>query len=108
MAAKDHLSPKQMGRRKRKDPFECTDCGKNTSKINEYYMVHDSVWGAANMETNAAFEQGLTNIRRPDGMLCVGCLENRLGRQLTPADFTDAEVNRWRASDRLKSRQGRQ
>jgi hypothetical protein len=61
-------------------------------------MVHDSVWGDAGMKTNP---------RKPEGMLCIGCLEDRLGRRLTPADFTDAEVNTWRASERLQNRQGR-
>ena len=27
------------------------------------------------------------------GMLCVGCVEERLGRRLQPDDFTDAEIN---------------
>jgi len=27
------------------------------------------------------------------GLLCIGCLERRLGRRLTPADFTDAPAN---------------
>jgi hypothetical protein len=59
--------------------FECLDCGVNTSKISEYYVVHDEVWLKAN----------------PDraGMLCIGCLETRLGRKLTPRDFDDAPIN---------------
>jgi hypothetical protein len=28
-----------------------------------------------------------------EGMLCIGCLETRLGRQLTHEDFTDCPVN---------------
>ena len=28
-----------------------------------------------------------------DGMLCVGCLEARLGRRLTPSDFTGVPLN---------------
>lgn len=108
MAAHEHLNPKQMGRRKRRRTgYDCEDCGQDTDKINEYYMVHDSLWGAAGMETNEAFTQGLTNTYLPDGMLCVGCLENRIGRRLTPADFTDAPINSEDASDRLKNRQGR-
>jgi ribosomal protein L34E len=94
MAAKDHLNHKQMGWRRRKDPFECKDCGTSTHDMREYYMVHDSVWGDAGMNPY-------------EGMLCIGCLEDRLGRRLTPADFTDAEVNTWRASERLQNRQGR-
>ena len=28
------------------------------------------------------------------GMICIGCIEKRLGRQLTPNDFNDSHVNR--------------
>jgi hypothetical protein len=40
----------------------------------ELYMVHDHVWKAAGVESWG-------------GCLCVGCLEKRLGRRLTPDDF---------------------
>jgi hypothetical protein len=62
----------------------CADCGAETLSDepgvpSEFYMVHNKVWRAA-----AAPRQG---------MLCVGCLEIRLGRQLCRSDFTDAMVN---------------
>jgi hypothetical protein len=63
--------------------------------VDEYYMVHREVWAAAGMLPRG-------------GMLCVGCLEARLGRRLTAADFTSAPVNDlrrgWRGSARLLSR----
>ena len=59
--------------------------------INEYYSVHDAIWDAAGMQ-------------RDDGMLCVGCLEARLGRQLTHADFDDAPINTFDCSPRLRDR----
>jgi hypothetical protein len=43
-----------------------------------------------------------------DDFLCIGCLEKRLGRKLTPDDFTNAPINRpdhWH-SDRLADRLG--
>ena len=61
------------------DGFDCMDCGSNTLHINEYYMVTDEVWEAAHPKKR--------------GMLCIGCLEDRLGRLLTKDDFTDAPVN---------------
>lgn len=75
--------------------FLCKDCTSNTWP-DEYYMVHDVVWAAAGMSTE---EQG---------MLCVGCLEKRLGRQLSPDDFTDAVINRmdFQMSARLRHRTG--
>jgi hypothetical protein len=53
--------------------FLCLDCGVDTRAIDEYYIVTHELWARAN----------------PDGagMLCVGCLEKRLGRELTPDDF---------------------
>ena len=55
--------------------FMCVDCG--TRAIDGIYMVHDHLWP----------------IGKLDGMLCIGCLETRIGRQLTPDDFTDASCN---------------
>lgn len=77
--------------------FQCIDCDVSTFHNHEYYMVHDHIW--------------LSVVERIDsGMLCIGCLEGRLGRRLTPADFTDAPVNApefFRQSSRLADRLGR-
>lgn len=62
--------------------ISCRDCGVNTKLIGDYYMVHDEVWLSVGMDLY-------------DGMLCIQCLESRLGRELTPADFTDAPVNHF-------------
>ena len=59
--------------------FECMDCHCCTNCNYEYYMVHDQVWLEANP--------------RDKGMLCVGCLEQRLGKLLTKDDFTAAPIN---------------
>lgn len=72
----------------------CVDCNVNTMLIREYYMVHQHVW----------FQ---TQLGSYDGMLCIGCLENRIGRRLTPSDFSDFPVNNFLEfpkSDRLLSR----
>lgn len=72
--------------------FLCMDCSANTLHIDEYYMVTDEVWESSVPE------------RR--GMLCIGCLEARLGRTLTGVDFPDYPINRgvFPNSDRLQSR----
>lgn len=78
----------------RRAKFHCLDCAVDTGKINEYYMVVDHLWEQAGVEP-----QG--------GMLCVGCLEDRIGRRLTGFDFTQCYVNRPQfgpQSDRLRSR----
>lgn len=75
----------------------CVDCGVDTFArgVDEYYMVHNEVWAAAGMLPRG-------------GMLCIGCLEARLGRWLTAADFAPVPVNDlrrgWRGSARLLSR----
>ena len=55
-------------------------------------MIHNELWAQANPQIN--------------GMLCIGCLEIRLGRTLTSEDFTDASINRpyRNMSKRLASR----
>lgn len=58
--------------------WECKDCGVDTR--NEYYMVHDSIWKSAGLPLDG-------------GLLCVSCLEQRLGRGLIAADFTSYPVN---------------
>jgi hypothetical protein len=64
----------------------CIDCGADPNPPwqpgaeYEWYVVHDDLWAAAGM-------------RKQGGCLCIGCLETRLGRQLTAADFGDAPVN---------------
>jgi hypothetical protein len=59
--------------------FDCLACSVNTLHIDEYYMLTDEVWHAANPNGR--------------GMMCIGCVEARLGRELTASDFTDAPVN---------------
>jgi hypothetical protein len=76
--------------------WRCLDCNINTDAIDEYYMLRNEVWAQVN--------PGI------DGQLCIGCVEHRLGRTLTAADFTDAKINNSttlrrspRLIDRLKS-----
>lgn len=78
-----------MSRRK----FLCLDCKMDTGKALEHYYLRLDVWlQAHNSKT---------------GMLCIGCVENRLGRRLQSDDFTDASINNPKVvamSDRLRSR----
>lgn len=63
------------------EPFVCLDCGANTTHINEYYMLEDDVWFDA------------LKARDRNGMLCIACVENRLGRQLQTEDFARVPLN---------------
>jgi len=59
------------------EPFTCLDCAACTLCLGEYYMVTDQVW----------------SLVADHGMLCIGCLEQRLGRMLHARDFTDVPIN---------------
>lgn len=72
----------------------CMDCGVNTgyTGIAEYYHVWEEVWNIALGRPDAPtdeFVPGLTDA----GYLCIGCIEERLGRRLTVEDFSDAPIN---------------
>jgi hypothetical protein len=98
----------------------CIDCGYNTNPgsppraLAEYllehggeipititaesenYIVKESIWKAAGMEPYG-------------GCLCIGCLENRLGRRLKPKDFPhNHPFNNpgMPCTDRLRNRRG--
>ncbi len=78
---------------KSKRKWICVDCPRNTK--HEHYFVNNSVW--------------CEEAKMPEtGMLCVQCLEGRIGRRLEPSDFTDAFINDPRKnptmSDLLRSR----
>jgi hypothetical protein len=62
--------------------FACQDCPQDTLG-GDYYMVHNELWHR--VHPNGA------------GMLCLPCLEKRVGRRLQISDFTDAPIN-----DRLR------
>lgn len=55
------------------DLFVCMDCEVDTKKIREYFMVEDDIWAE--------------NVPEHRGFLCVGCLEDRMGRELEANDF---------------------
>ncbi len=59
---------------------QCEDCGHDTRRMGEYYMVQHAVWDEA------------ISSRWAD-MLCIGCLEDRIGRRLTAAVFLECPLN---------------
>jgi len=75
--------------------FLCLDCGVDTGRIGEHYMLVNETWS-------------LTGLG-PVGMLCVQHVEERIGRKLIPADFNDSYLNNARTgiiSQRLAERMG--
>ena len=86
-------------------PTPCDDCGMDVVPhddagrrlADEWYAVTDELWAAASPAGS-----------QPPRYLCVGCLEKRIGRRLTPTDFPDLGINDpegWH-SDRLSDRLG--
>lgn len=80
----------------------CCDCGLGTNTAGEWYMVRSDIW-----------DQAWSDRRKPwhrvpgQEVLCIGCLEQRLGRTLMACDFTDAEVNdvgKGNISERMRNR----
>jgi hypothetical protein len=66
-------------------------------------MVTEDVWNTAGMPASTVKAYG-----QSDGdFLCIGCLENRIGRLLCAQDFTYAPINDpndpW-ATPRIRSR----
>ena len=71
-----------MSKKRSRRKFLCLDCGVDTGRINEFYFVHTNLW--------------LKAVGSIKGMLCIGCLEKRLGRQLLASDFPDVSINSTR------------
>ncbi|WP_298705408.1 hypothetical protein [uncultured Variovorax sp.] len=63
----------------------CQDCAKHTA-ADDYYMVTDTLWQTVHS--------------RDQGMLCLSCLQSRMGRELQSSDFIDAPVNQLSAKVR--------
>ena len=73
-------------------PLPCRDCGCDTYSATdrEWYHVHNAVWESVGLVLSSGF-------------LCIGCLEVRLGRRLTPNDFDGYDPD-LKDSPRLRDR----
>jgi hypothetical protein len=65
-------------------------------------MVHEAVWEQAWRGRRKSYHGKVPG----QEILCIGCLEDRLGRRLTSADFIDAPCNspKWGISERMRDR----
>jgi hypothetical protein len=88
----------------------CADCGIDTFLLGEWYMVESRVWEQAwvGRRRNPYFADG--QFVCIGCILCIGCLEQRIGRTLMSRDFTDARVNNpdRSISERMRDRLRRQ
>jgi hypothetical protein len=73
--------------------FECEACGRFCR--DEYYMLRTELW---------------RKVCQSNNILCIGCVEDRLGRKLVPTDFnveeTFASAMQFPPCRRLKQRLG--
>lgn len=58
--------------------WKCFSCDQDAFAMGEDYYVRDDLWKTYGVE----------------GILCIGCLETRMGRKLTPEDFYGGGPNR--------------
>lgn len=80
--------------------WECFTCGVDAFALGEDFYVQDELWRTYGVE----------------GMLCIGCFEKRLGRELTRGDFKggggpdeiEKHFPRVRASERYRDRWSRE
>lgn len=63
--------------------WDCFSCGVDTFALGEDYAVHNELWRTYGVE----------------GVLCIGCLEMRLGRKLGPGDFPEGFAARDNRSE---------
>jgi hypothetical protein len=90
------LAPSHGGKR---FPRKCTDCGKDTWKGREAFILKEAVRKQARKD-----ERDKIGLRK-DQVLCVACAELRLHRELVPEDFEDM-VSPEHRSALLKKRAG--
>ena len=65
--------------KKMNNKWICLGCKVDTKFISEHYFVNNDIW--------------LPAVGSNKGMLCIGCLEMRIERKLTPKDFTKVHIN---------------
>jgi hypothetical protein len=105
-------------------PWDCPDCGvdawhqveddgsRDGRIVHEDFHVHNELWDATVPEEGGVRiwqwnADGSRSSRRRDTetsiVMCIGCFEKRLGRQLVRSDFTESPAADLLASKRTPS-----
>jgi hypothetical protein len=82
---------------------QCVACGLGTITAGEWYMIRREVWEQAWEGRRKSWHLKVLGVE----ILCVGCLEKRIGRELAKGDFTEVPINnpdRYAMSVRLRAR----
>lgn len=76
---------------------DCKDCGDSTfDHPRDYYMVKCWVWNKYADGTSYRTRRGAWDEEKLSGMLCMACLETRMGRKLRPSDLMlHVSINYW-------------
>lgn len=102
--------PKFLAAHARYYNLYCLDCDADILAAGEYYKVFEKVWDAATKKKAPRSSRHTGPQFQSQSMLCIGCLEARIQRQLGPGDFYDCEVNNGfdaKKSQKLLARLGR-
>ncbi len=77
-----------------RNSWDCKDCEIDTSaNPRDYYMVTCDVWNRYGLGGSVEVPGGWEHSGDPSGMLCMDCMERRLGRKLRRDDLMSALVN---------------
>jgi hypothetical protein len=101
------------------ESWDCIDCGRDTAPHApdgpELRAIYDRIGPYADYEVTVDSRAELYTVKdhvwraskANGGCLCIGCLEQRLGRELTPEDFDPDDIlNRMPGTPRLLKRRG--
>jgi hypothetical protein len=77
---------------------QCCDCGLGCNVAGEWYAVKGPVWKLAWRRRRKPWHDVFGQ-----SVLCIGCLEKRIGRTLCADDFTEASVN-WPDKENISER----
>lgn len=80
------------------NPENCKDCGVNTYEApGDYYMVTPEIWNQYGLGGSYWINKSHLSWGedKPSGMLCMKCLQTRMGRPLRLSDLMDALINTY-------------
>lgn len=70
----------------------CDDCRKNVHRLGNYMVLRAAIWLKVKPDAEQKYP-GRSNGYSYNGMLCLKCIERRLGRQLRHDDFAALPIN---------------
>lgn len=91
------LADKKYFKNTKKSLWKCMECHINTFASGHYYMLKDNLWKQI---TSNYFKGHL----HEKGMLCLNCVEKRLGRKLQEEDFDLTIPINWDIIKKLNNR----